>query len=179
MNDFAREHRDYKKIELDPSKSKKGACVAACDQAEWYGFIDLYRMRCTACSEGCSACDTDEFGHCTACLPGYWTATFAGDDDHPPMSWCEPCHTSCETCDGRAPDQCLTCAATLTLDAVAHTCSGLSSCDEFCLTCDATHCYQCSDGHFVDDPENTMVCKACSPGCLKCKDSDHCFECKP
>ena len=117
----------------------------------------------------CVECDDQDV--CEKCMDGYWLDSLS----------CEMCDSSCLTCDGGAPEDCLSCQSPLSLasDGTCITCgTDCRTCKpedvDFCLTClqefslDANgsgNCYTCDEENCLKcTAEDTSICEACKDG---------------
>lgn len=70
---------------------------------------------------------------------------------------CASCHSSCDTCNGSAESQCITCR------------SGRFAFDGKCLN-------NCPDGYYAD--KKRQECVACPTGCATCSSNGFCLTCR-
>lgn len=70
---------------------------------------------------------------------------------------CASCHSSCDTCNGSAESQCITCR------------SGRYALDGKCLN-------RCPDGYYAD--KKRQECVACPTGCATCTTNGFCLTCQ-
>jgi hypothetical protein len=145
-----------------PSVSFDGQCL--CPGATFWN-ID---KTCQPCSPTCATCTGSQPNMCLtcldnsnlrndgtcACIPGYQLTQTSGGFS---CTLITSCDSTCQTCSGSLPNNCLTCKSTALL-----TQNGM------CV---------CPTGFFWDP--STSTCSACTSGCLGCVGTpDTCVSCK-
>ncbi|XP_030564586.1 furin-like protease 2 isoform X2 [Drosophila novamexicana] len=127
-------------------------------------YADKKRLECLPCHEGCKSCSSN--GICTECLPN-WTlnkkdkcivagseSCFESEYYSQSEGKCNPCHDSCETCNGPMSSNCLSCHQNRLLEQ--------SSCVS-----------GCQDGFYME----TGVCTPCLHTCTQCVSRTNCSNC--
>ncbi|XP_012252633.2 furin-like protease 2 isoform X2 [Athalia rosae] len=117
---------------------------------------------CVPCEANCASCQ-DRPDHCTSCehhLVMHENKCYAACPryTYETMDYnCAPCHSSCETCNGTGPSQCISCRP------------GLEFSEGACRT-------SCPTGYSAD--KKRRECILCPTGCQDCS-STRCFTCSP
>jgi proprotein convertase subtilisin/kexin type 5 len=126
---------------------------------------------CTQCKTPCLACTSQT--DCSSCLDGYYLSSLT----------CAKCDPNCQTCNGPANSNCLSCFGSSNLIAGGF-CSGCSS---TCNQCSGTQCSGCVAGYFIYNgnclslcPQGSFgqnsTCVNCDGSCLSCN-STACLSC--
>ena len=142
------------------------SCVA-CDVDGYYQ--DTLAQTCEACDTSCQTCSGSAATSCVSCptgkyllasnsscvscdVDGYYQDTIAQS--------CNTCDSSCETCNGTAAINCLSC----------DTGKYLLATNNSCVSCDV-------DGYYQDTL--TQTCNVCDPDCQTCNGSSasNCLSC--
>nr|XP_022910704.1 furin-like protease 2 [Onthophagus taurus] len=141
----------------------KGSCEEKCPDKH---YSDPVQRECVECPNGCTECNRT---NCLVCLKG-WELNGKGrcvpneiesqkcdPDEYKDGTFCKPCHSTCETCDGPTEDACLSCVDPLLLE--------------------GTHCVsQCNKGFYRDTP-TSKNCIPCVHTCSECWSKNNCTEC--
>ena len=133
-----------------------GVCLLDFDDDECQFCYLCHDRDCISCDtyETCQACESTtsylEDNNCI-CLPGYGRKNKA--------ERCSKCHSTCLTCNGPNPEDCLSCHAGTKLDG------------------DAPSTCICEDGWYQDPVYDQ--CRQCHPTCFQCVGPrpDDCIEC--
>ena len=169
---------------------------------------------CVPCAKGCERCSEDH--ECLKCMDE-WQLDHALDLCRPTENFgcsrneysdasgkCSKCHESCETCDGRSGEHCLSCKDDhhLHISTCVDQCppSTFPAANKECLHCphacqecsDVEHCHKCQDSYFLSADETSCHasclpgehqvdgrCQECHKSCETCNgfDAYHCLSC--
>ncbi|XP_028894681.1 furin-like protease 2 [Zeugodacus cucurbitae] len=136
--------------------------LAVCLQVCPDGYYENYDNKtCVPCEANCASCQ-DRPDYCTSCehhlvmhehkcYSACPLHTYETEDYN-----CASCHSSCDTCNGSAESQCITCR------------SGRYAFDGKCLN-------NCPDGYYAD--KKRQECVACPTGCATCSSNGYCLTC--
>ncbi|XP_012158816.1 furin-like protease 2 isoform X2 [Ceratitis capitata] len=136
--------------------------LAVCLQVCPDGYYENYDNKtCVPCEANCASCQ-DRPDYCTSCehhlvmhehkcYSACPLHTYETEDYN-----CASCHSSCDTCNGSAESQCITCR------------SGRFAFDGKCLN-------NCPDGYYAD--KKRQECVACPTGCATCSSNGFCLTC--
>nr|XP_036218232.1 furin-like protease 2 [Bactrocera oleae] len=137
--------------------------LAVCLQVCPDGYYENYDNKtCVPCEANCASCQ-DRPDYCTSCehhlvmhehkcYSACPLHTYETEDYN-----CASCHPSCDTCNGSAESQCITCR------------SGRFAFDGKCLN-------NCPDGYYAD--KKRQECVACPTGCATCSSNGFCLTCR-
>ena len=186
----------------------KGTCTS---------FDNRYQaQKCLQCDSSCSTCLGPGNTDCMGCNPGYfiyWNNTqllcpkVCPPGTYPDSSSvCQPCDSTCATCDGPLSTNCLSCSSTLFYSSVNKTCtlcntdglyqsgSNCHQCDSSCKTCSSggdSACTSCVSPKIVNrgycllpcpsgQYDNGGQCRLCNSNCQECIISPAlCTSCGP
>ncbi|XP_036319238.1 furin-like protease 2 isoform X2 [Rhagoletis pomonella] len=136
--------------------------LAVCLQVCPDGYYENYDNKtCVPCEANCASCQ-DRPDYCTSCehhlvmhehkcYSACPLHTYETEDYN-----CASCHSSCDTCNGSAESQCITCR------------SGRFAFDGKCLN-------NCPDGYYAD--KKRQECVTCPTGCATCSSNGFCLTC--
>ncbi|KAK7438410.1 hypothetical protein VKT23_018023 [Stygiomarasmius scandens] len=134
------------------------------------GFFLTSTGECSICQIGCTSC-ADGTGECLACASGFTQdgndktkcnavksttsdGTACPDGSFGSGSSCQPCSSSCQTCNGGAPSDCIICK------------SGTYKLNGNCVSADGNGV--CAGSNLIAD-NNKHECDTCGPKCTSCK----------
>ena len=152
--------------------------------------------QCNSCKSAAAISGGGTVGAC-ACLSTHYPSSDSSN--------CQPCDSTCATCQNSGPSQCLSCLGVATLSSSPGACicpsthfpssdsSNCVSCDITCLTCQSSgpsQCTSCLGVAVLVGPvgaclcpsthypaPNSSSCQPCHPTCLSCQYSE-CLSCK-
>ncbi|EAR96182.2 REJ domain protein (macronuclear) [Tetrahymena thermophila SB210] len=166
-------------------------CVQSCDQNNGY-YIDKLVNRqqwyCKKCLLSCKTCSNGN--SCSTCFDQNFLDS---------SNQCQPCHSSCQTCNGTQNTNCIICKSGLHMQLSTNLCvqqcdsneflnalSQCQKCDNSCKTCDGSspnNCKSCYSSFYLYNKSCVPVCPngyslntntlACEP----CQDKLSCNNC--
>lgn len=186
----------------------KGQCPQPCHEEQYY---DFEAKQCQACIAGCHLCVNKD--GCRHCLDGFFLSsdtkcvrkcpggTVADKDTRTCQDM--SCHSSCLTCYGPGPDECMSCMGGMVLhdNACIDNCpphtyfngTHCHPCHSSCATCAGSteeYCLSCSEGNVLDHYHCVSTCPprsfnfsgqclACPMDCQACSVLGRCDQCDP
>ncbi|KAL4461652.1 hypothetical protein ABPG74_016276 [Tetrahymena malaccensis] len=152
--------------------SINNSCVSNCDQNQYIDSTNGPQKYCKQCKLFCKTCSNSTT--CDSCIDGYVLDS---------NKQCQPCHKSCQTCDGLLNINCITCANAYFIQTnkicvpncdqnqYADTINNSSQkyckqCQILCKSCsNGTTCDSCIDGYSLD---SNKQCLPCDKTCQTC-----------
>ncbi|KAL4456740.1 hypothetical protein ABPG73_014766 [Tetrahymena malaccensis] len=159
------------------SIKQNNACVPSCDstQGQYIDISNPQQMYCRLCNNPCITCNS--ITSCISCQSGFY---LNGDQ-------CLQCDSSCQSCTGPGPNNCLICKQTGYFISIKLNKTCIPQCDlsqaqfidstsnpqqQYCVPCNnlcqtcnnASSCSTCIQGYYFDGNQ----CSMCDNSCLSC-----------
>ncbi|KAL4456738.1 hypothetical protein ABPG73_014764 [Tetrahymena malaccensis] len=170
------------------SIKENNLCVQFCDvsQAQYIDLSNPSQQYCRKCNDLCKTCNDSV--NCLTCKDGFYLN----------QNQCKQCDSSCFSCTGPSPSDCLICyqknyfisirqnnncvpQCDISLSQFVDNSNSLQSycksCLSYCQTCNnSISCLTCNQGYYL----NQNICSQCDPSCLSCSGptSSDCIICK-